>query len=272
MNANDFLSPEFISIDAQDTVSKLIGKFKKEKEHTALVFEDKEFLGIVTRRFLLTSRANPSEMKVGNIVKHRSKAKANFFVPELTRETDIKEIAKLLSAADVEVLPVMEKGTVIGVVHAHDIAAAIAESYTTHTCKELASMKPITINEDDDVGKAIDIFNRKGIDHLPVVDKNSVCVGMLTTDDLIEHPNFWNISEHTEPGSHQSRNKNSKTTLPVSNCMSRKQLCCTSPSTKLKQAIKDMTDNGVASIVLLEDKKPVGILTIKDILRDYSKA
>ena len=53
--------------------------------------------------------------------------------------------------------------------------------------------------------------------------------------------------------------------------MSTKTMCCTRPSTPIPAAVKEMHDNHVSSIVLVENNKPVGIFTIKDLLTDYTK-
>ncbi len=279
--AKDLLRKDYVSTDIKETVAKLIGKLKKAGTHSALVFDGKKYLGLVSRRFLLTSRIDPSEMKVGNIIKKRSKAKTPFFVPKLEENTDIKQICKLMTTSDTDMLPVLKKEQVLGIVHAHDVANEIAREYARLTCDELASKPAITARPNDQIIKIITVFSREAIDHLPVVDEQNRLMGMVAMSDLAENPQAWNMSAQkiSQAASHQGGKhtgyahgeKTKMMNLPIQNYMSTRQICCTPPETKIPDAIKTMEENNVCSIVLVKYDKPVGILTIKDLLMDYAK-
>lgn len=277
--AQDLMRKDYVSIDINDTVSVLLGALKKAKEHCALVFDGKEYLGTVAKRFLLSSRIDPSTMKVGNITKKRSKSKTEFFVPELSTDTDIKEICKLMAGTDSHVLPVLEKGKVIGVVQASDVMHEIAREYAKTACQEF-SPKLITAEESDGIDTAIRILSRENIDHLPIVDKNNMVTGMVAMSDLLDNPNFWGVGSQkiSQAASHQGKHtgygqgeKTKMANLPIRNLLSRKQLCCTTPETKVPDAVKLMEENEVCSIVLVKNKKAVGIFTMKALLMDYAK-
>jgi len=219
-------------------------------------------------------------MKVGNIIKKRSKAKAQFFVPTLEPNTSLKEICQKMAAADTHLLPVLHKGNVIGIVSSHDVALEIAKEYAKITCAEFAS-KPITARPSDGIFKTIDILSKKDIDHLPIVDEQNRLIGMVAMSDLLENPNFWNMSAQkiSQAASHQQGKrtgyghgeKTKMSSLPIENCMSRKPMCCTSPDTKIPEAVKLMDENNVCNIILVKNNQPVGIMTIKDLLMDYAK-
>lgn len=278
--AQDLLRKDYVSVDIKDTISELIGAMKKAKEHCALVFDGKKYLGTVAKRFLLSSRIDPSAMKVGNITKKRSKSKTEFYVPELAPDTDIKEICKLMAGSDSHVLPVMEKGKVIGIVQAIDVVHEIAREYVKTACQEF-SPALITASMDDGIDIAIRILSRESIDHLPIVDKDNAVIGMVAMSDLLDNPNFWGVSAQkiSQAASHQQGKhtgyghgeKTKMANLPIRNLLSRKQLCCTSPETKVPDAVALMEEEGVCSIILVKNKKAVGIFTMKDLLNDYAK-
>jgi len=274
------MKTDYVSVDVKDTISQLLGKLKMKKEHSALVFEGKKYMGVLAKRFLLTSRINPSEMKVGNIIKKRSKAKAQFYVPTLELSTSLKEICRKMAAADTHLLPILQKDKVVGIVDSHDVALEIAGSYGKIACQEFAST-PITAQAKDGIFKAINILSRKNIDHLPIVDEQDRLIGMVALSDLLENSNFWNMSSQkiSQAASHQRGKrtgyahgeKTKMSSLPIENCMSRKTMCCTSPDTKIPEAIRIMGENNVCNIILVKNNKPVGILTMKDIINDYAK-
>ncbi|VVB80969.1 Inosine-5'-monophosphate dehydrogenase [uncultured archaeon] len=281
VTAQDLMRTDYVSVDVKDTIAQMIGKLRKTKQHSALVFDDKKYLGMIARRYLLTSRIDPSVMKVGNVLKKRSKSKITFFVPTLTPNSDLREICKKLATADTHMLPVLEKDKVIGIVSSHDVAKEIMEGYKKLACSELASMGAVTVTYKDEIGKAINIFSRYGIDHLPVVDLQNKIMGMVMLSDLIENGEFWDLEKQKVPraASHQKGGnpgyqhgeKTSMIALPVEDCMSRKSPCCTAPETKIPAAVELMSENDVCNVILAKDNKAVGILTIKDILIDYIK-
>jgi len=278
--AQDLMRKDYVSVDVNDTVSELLGALKKAKDHYALVFDGKKYLGVVSKRFLLSSRLDPSTMKVGNITKHRSKSKTAFFVPELAPDTDIKEICKLMSSSDSHILPVLEKDKAIGIVQASDVVHEIAREYAKTTCEKFSPVL-ITAKESDGIDTAIKILSREYIDHLPIIDEQNRLTGMVAMSDLLENPQFWSVSSQkiSQAASHQQGKhtgyghgeKTKMANLPIRNCLSRRQLCSTAPETKVPDAVKLMEENDVCSIVLVRKGAPVGIFTIKDLLADYAK-
>lgn len=280
--AQDLLKTNYVSVDVNDTVASLIGKFKKAKQHFALVFDKDKYLGIVERRFLITSRIDPAVMKVKNAIKKRSKAKTPFYVPELSLKDDTKKICTLMNAADIHALPIVEKGKVLGVVRAWDLVLALASEYKNVTCEQLACLDLVTVKEDDKISTIINRISKHGIDHVPVVDELNKAVGMVSASDLLDNPRIWGAEgQHVPKGTgresgkragYQHGEKTSNLDLSVKNIMSKSEICCTAPSTKVPQAVKAMSERGVCSIVLMQNSKPVGILTMKDILADYAKA
>ncbi|GEM_PF-3266799 len=279
--AQDLMRTDYVSVDVKDTIAQMMGALKKTKQHSALVFESNKYLGMIARRYLLTSRIDPSVMKVGNVLKKRSKSKIAFFVPTLTKNSDLKEICKKLATTDTHTLPVIEKGKVIGVISSHDVVKEIMEGYKKINCNELASLKAITVTYKDEIGKVINLFSKYGIDHLPVVDMKNEIIGMVVLSDLIENGQFWDLEKQKMPraASHQSGGKagqgrgekTSMIALPVEDCMSTKSLCTATAETKIPEAVKLMDKNDVCNVIITKDKKAVGILTIKDILIDYIK-
>jgi len=279
MIAKDLIRKDYPKIDVKNTISELKGVFKKTKEHSALVFDGNKYLGVVSKRFLLTTRINPSEMKVGNIVKKRSKAKTPFYVPILEQETDIKKICKLMATSDSHMLPVMDKNKITGVIKIEDVLEAVANEYNKATCEEL-SKKIICAKQNEGLDTAIDIFVRQGIDHLPIIDDKQKLIGIASVSNIIDNPNLWDDKAQQLPNAakHQqgkktgycSKEKTRKTGLPITNFMTKRTICCT-PETKISKAIQQMKENNVKTIVLVKYDMLKGIMTARDILIDYAK-
>jgi len=270
---------KYITVDVKDTVSTLIGKFKRAKTHAALVYKGDKYAGLVTKRFLLNTRLDPAKMKVGNVIAKRSKSKTPFYVPTLKPTSSLKEMSRLFASASTHLLPVVENDKVQGVVRIGDLLNVLANSFTGFVCDDLGSAKLETIHEDDDIGTAMTKFTKKGTSHLPVLDDKDRLIGMLSLSDLVDNAQFWGIASQSIPpnakhqggkrAGYETGEKTRMSRLPIKNFMSAAHLCCTGPRTKLSQAITQMIDQNVLSIVLVKYGKPVGILTSSDILRGY---
>lgn len=278
-NASDILTKNYVKVDVKDTIATLIGALKKNKERYAVAFEGKKYIGIINKKMLLTERIDINQTKVANIAKNRSKAKGGVFVPTLELDTDDRTICKLMAAANTHILPVMQDDKVIGVVKAEDVLMEMAPVLKT-SCEKIAK-KPITATADTKISTVFGILSKNHIDHLPIVDSQGKLTGMISVTDLIENTQLF--SEKRQHGSSAGNKQGGKKTgygrgerthpynLPVENFMGAKLICCTPPGTQVKDAINMMTRNNVGSVVLVENNKPVGIVTYKDLLQYAGK-
>ena len=286
VNAQDVMKDDYIVADVKDTVSSLIGQMDRHKQTMAVVFDNGKYLGMAAKKWLLSSRIDPSKMLVKNLLTHRSKSKTPFFVPKLDPETDLAEIARLLVTADIRALPVVvtekKKEKVVGVVHSIDVLDALRTFYSRVRVDEIASMKLVTVHQDDDLGKAINLMSKEGIGHVVVLDDSDKLVGIVSmTDILTDVSAFPRVNMHiSKAASHQQGKrsgfgvgeKTSILKLPVHNILTHVPNCATSaPEGSVADAIGQMVENNVASVVLIKKDIPIGIITAKDILEDYSK-
>lgn len=281
-SAQDLLDKNYTRIDVEDTVGKLFGTLKKNRVSSALVFRNETYLGVIEKHFLAHSRLDPAVTKVKNAVKKRSRARTPFYVPALKPTDDLRTMSKLFSASGVSQLPVIEKGKILGVVHSDDVAQEVCKEYAGVTCDLLASTKLKVCRLDDPVSSAMKTLNSEGIDHLPVIDNDGTLAGIVSTTDLLRSGQLWDTDSQRVPGAaqHQGFKKSgydhgekiSGLNVPVKNFTSKKSICCAPPSTKVKDAIAQMRKAGVHTLILVKNQKPVGILTVKDILNDYAKS
>lgn len=282
MIALDLLSKDFVKTDLDETVSKLIGKLKKKNKSHAVVFDGKKYIGIISKKAFLTSRIDPSSMKVSNILNRRSRSNTNLFVPELSPDTDLKEVARLMYTADVKLLSVFDKGRFLGVIEANDLLAAISTSYKGVPISLIYSRDPVTINIDDSVGKIIKIFNKEKVHRVAVIDKDNQFLGMLTLGDLIKKyysspVSALRMSNESKSSSFKNRGydlgeKIGRVDASIETMISAAPLFSVKPDFSIAQAINIMVKAGISSVVVVEDKKVVGMLTVRDVLNDYAKA
>lgn len=277
--AMEILSKNYVKADIKDTIASLLGSLKKAKERYALIFDGKKYIGVFTKRSILTQRIDINQTKVSNIASKRSNAKGSIYTPTITPETEDKTICKLMAAANTHILPVIEKGKVIGIVKAEDVLMEMSPLLRT-SCQKIAK-KPITATANTKISTALDMLTKNHIDHLPIVDLRDNLTGIVSIADLIDNVSLF--SEKRQHGSSAGNTQSGKKTgygrgekihlynLPIENFMGARIVCCAPPSTQVKDAIAMMVRNNVGSVVLVENNKPVGIITYKDLLQLASK-
>lgn len=99
-------------------------------------------------------------------------------------------------------IPVVENGTVTGMVSLNDInrlahpftqfnnpeaAASNEQLFSTMLAKEIMTNPVVKVRENDAVSSAVDIFLENVFHALPVVNEKDQLVGMLSTLDIIRH-------------------------------------------------------------------------------------
>ena len=126
--------------------------------------------------------------------------------------------------------------------------------------KEFMTPDPITITADTAVPTALRLMREKKIRRLPVVDRHGKLVGIVSDKDLLHaSPSqatslaIWEITDL------MSR-------LKVEKIMTRDVISVTE-NTPLEEAALIMADRPFGSLLVLRDKKLVGIITESDLFR-----
>jgi predicted transcriptional regulator len=283
VTANDLLKKTFVKVDVKDTVGDFLGSLRSKKQTFAVVFDGKKYVGITGRRWLLTSRVDAGKTKMSNMMKQASKKRTAFFVPKLKPDTGLKEVCRLMASADSRALPVLDKqGKVLGVVTARAVLRKIKSAYKSIPVSALATKKLVTIGMRDTVGDAIKTMNRSNVDRLPVLAKNGKLAGIVTEFDILKrfhkfpparmkYPSEADHSGWADP-SWDSGEKTRMVDLPVENIMTPYPMVITADfGSTIAAAIDVLVDEDVNSVVLMENDRPEAMLTVKDVLDDYSR-
>jgi acetoin utilization protein AcuB len=127
--------------------------------------------------------------------------------------------------------------------------------------REMIQKNPVTIGPDASFFEARNLIHEKGIRHLPVVDKNSKVVGIVTDTDIREAA----PSDVTSLSVHELNYLLGK--LKVSAFMTPKQKLITiGPDTLIEEAVKLMRDHKIGCLPVLEGERLYGIFTETDAL------
>jgi CBS domain-containing protein len=118
-------------------------------------------------------------MKISAIMKSNPKT--------LTGNEFLVDAARIMKTDNLGILPIVENGTVIGVITDRDIvtrAVAGAKSFTEYKVKDIMSKDIKACNEDDDVSTALNTLGKAKIRRLPVVNSTKKLVGIVTLTEF----------------------------------------------------------------------------------------
>ena len=100
--------------------------------------------------------------------------------------------AELLRRPEIPALPVIEDGSVVGIVTASDIVALVAETENQPSISTIMSSPVSTIAPAATLPEAAQRMQAAGVKHLPIVDEG-VYLGLLSADTLSPYLSRHNL-------------------------------------------------------------------------------
>jgi diguanylate cyclase (GGDEF)-like protein/PAS domain S-box-containing protein len=120
---------------------------------------------------------------------------------------------------------------------------------------DIMSSPVITVSETINCLDAYRGCQRDGIRHLVIVDENNVLAGVISETDFRKHFNLFALAGRRKVSS-----------------VARKSAATLPPTAKLSQALGMMLELQKSCVVAVEHKKPIGIITERDVVRFYTSA
>jgi CBS domain-containing protein/ribosome-associated translation inhibitor RaiA len=197
-------------------------------------------------------------------------AKANVLVrsnvPRISRDEDVRDVARMLVEGGTKVAPVFQGETLWGIVTEDAILEAVLDNLEVLTVDQIYTDDVVTLREDDHLGKAINYLRENDISRLPVVNENGRLAGMVTTHDIADFA--VRTMERQQKGD-RSGDTDRMLDLPVYDMMNSPVETITGDET-VKTAVERMLESDYAGLVVTpedDDTSVAGILTKTDVLR-----
>ncbi|SDQ87321.1 CBS domain-containing protein [Natronobacterium texcoconense] len=261
MNIADIAIEDYIEVDVGTRMGKVRSMFENGNPKGIIVMNDGEYEGVISEREVLQSHVE-DDAKVSALIK----PSRNDPAPQIDRDEDVRETARLLIEGNSKVAPVFEHGDLWGVITNDAILEAVLENLETLTVEDIYSADPVTVKEDDGVGKAINLLREHGISRLPVLNENGKLSGVVTTHDIADF----------------AIRKNNKTTtgdrvgdsqrlldVPIYDIMNSPVETTTLDATA-KEAVEHMLELDYAGLMVTpedDDQVVIGVVTKTDVLR-----
>lgn len=170
-------------------------------------------------------------------------------------EATVQEALQIMSERSISCLIVLSHNEPIGILTERDVVFASnwLLGQPDLLVKEVMNKPVMTASEEMSVAQAYQIFCQHHIRHLVVLDANLDMVGVFTQTDLLR-----SLEEKAFDG-----------ICKVSDLMSSQVLHIT-PDVPARYALSLMARRSVSCIVVVEDGRPVGMFTERDVVRNVA--
>jgi len=264
--AADLLETNFLRVDENEPISKFIGRIASAGKDTALVFDGKNFLGIVSKRQIARRSVNVSKAKVSNVLES---------APILSLNDSIFSIAESMYSSGARILPVEENGKVSGIVSSVSVIRQIKNfpELRNLKAKDIASFDMVVLDEKESIGKALSVMKQKNVKKIPVTDSKKKLVGIVRFEDIMLSYLKWASDRsdvfRSEGGASHTNEKESILETPISNLIS-SSVSMVEENTAISDLIDGITRED-SCVVVGKNGFPAGIITHKDLLSGFLK-
>jgi len=257
---------DFLSVDEEASLGELMGQLKQYEKRSALVFKKNKYLGMIEKKSLLKSRLNVTEEKLTNFLKK---------TPVVTEEMDVIDVAYMMFQSDLDYVPVERNKKVIGILHGIDLVNSALDLPEMKKVKvnDVKIINPSKVDPLDPVAEVLNIMYREHVDHVPVFEKGKLS-GVISYKDLMRKYLNWTPRRDVSAKFNKmasSRSAQGETphfaSLPVSNFSTNDNLLTIQLGEGLKSGVSKMAENNVWDLLVLQEEKYQGLLTVKNILR-----
>ncbi len=252
--ARDMMTPKPITVPLDASLSQALGVMRSKPIHEVPVLDGKRLVGMVTYETIARRSNLPLSTKVEHLL---------VLPPMITLTTPFPEIAEQLLAAGLRAAPVVGRsGELLGIVSRSDLIKVLSRfpEVAAHRVEEVASPIGALVKENDSVGSLFGQVRLLEEHSLPVIDRKGRLIGAVDVADLGRV--LWRPSVG---GKRDAQKGGNPMDVEVSTIMHSPALTV-GPSTTAGEAALMMTKAKASSVFVLENGRPVGVVSQGDLL------
>ena len=250
-----------LTVSPSDTISSALAQLTSSHDAAFVFDENKKFIGVINPYHCLIKSSSPGKTKVENCLFHQ---------PKVTSKDSIERIARLMIESKIHYLPVFDdKNEFVGITSGRRILHLMQDmDIASKKLTEVLSGKNgnvLSVQLDDSLGLAMNLFKEHKVSKLMVVDANMKLKGILSYYDLIPYLVAPGVSKSKGRGVKASDDKEKLMSMKVKNYAKTTILTLT-PQDRVIDVIHEILKKKKGSVVVVDtESHPLGILTTKDL-------
>jgi CBS domain-containing protein len=255
MKVKEIMTTKVISVDKDDSLKRVLDLMKKHDITKIPVLEEKKFFGLVTDNVIAYKLGSIRKRSVTASRLHASSVTEKE-VKTISADEEVRNILKSVGEPGPTMLPVVEKGKLVGVVTKADLLPMVKSKDSIYS---IMQRKVHTVSLEDRVIHARRIMISENIARLPVLEEKKL-VGIISDIEIALA--FASLKKSFSLG----KQKHHLDELLVKDVM-RTPVIWTAPSISIFDAAQLMLNQNIGALPLLENGKLVGMVTRTDLIK-----
>lgn len=225
------------------------------KKYPALIInKNREYYGVMDSRTIYRVmhglRSSPDE-KV-----ERFSIKA----PRITDSTSIYDLVSYFYKSGVKALPYTSGSKIVGVLERKTLLKVLLSlNILSDTKVNQAMTTPVlSIDSKASIAQAKSVMRERKVNRL-VVMQNSKFTGIITNHDIVDH-----YTKNAERFPKMKTESYTPANIPISSVMETNTVQI-EHNRNVSEAVREMIENKVSSLVVMKSRNPVGIITVTDV-------
>jgi len=254
LKAEDVMSKTFISASEDENLSDVLAKLRKYNIQELPVIRKNRLVGLVSYDTIIKRRNLPLSTKVEHIMSTP---------PKLSGDSSLTTVAEMLMSSGFRILPITSRGKILaGVVSRMDLLKGILQDkkLANTEINSIMTQEPQCVLETDNITQARTLMKRLSVRSVPVLDENEKLVGVVGVKDIAS---IWTPKTRESRG--ELAGEKISLDVEVKSIMNPDPIFIEKEG-KVGEVIKLMQDNDISSVLITENKKPIGIITTLDII------
>ncbi|MBI4043237.1 MAG: CBS domain-containing protein, partial [Candidatus Diapherotrites archaeon] len=272
MNVLPLMETDFVSVEAHDSASQVIAKLVHARQPHAVVFDRETYVGLTHKESLLKTSLDIQHMKAASMT-HK--------VAVLDPGVPLLRVAELMHGSHARMLPVMENNKINGVVTAKRLLIELQKipALAQVPLSQIASKNLVTLPSSAPIRKIMAEMRENHVSRILLRNPKGALESVVSMHDLMQkvllprparEKGFGGRTRHGTPVAAPKVGSIEKglSFLPAENAASG-TLVTLPVYEKAKTAARTILEKGTGSVVLLEGESPVGIVTVRDLLKCF---
>ncbi len=256
MKLEDVIEKAFL-VKPDEALSKVTSRMTSENKYEAFVF-DGELKGVVTIDDIVKRKVSePQKMKISYFMKP---------VTLFSIETPVEDIINYMLVSEHKSLPIEKEGEIYAVTKPKLLKFIKDEVFYGKKAKDVMQF-PYCASENDTISTVSSVMRDMGINRIPIMDGKGRFFGLA---DSLSLANVMTDRERSQFGEKDGE-KTRLGDIGISRFV-RKDTVKVDPETDLIEIVKKISNEESCTVVVEDNGKFMGIITIKDLFKLIGKS
>jgi len=278
MFARDVMTTPVFFVAPNETIAYARNLMVTHKISRLLVMEEGKLVGILTKKDIAYNiRHGEATWKRRPIDKITVSVFASGNPITVAPDAETKTIAKIFVTNDISSVPVVDEGKVVGIVTKSELMSSRFLKHTGGTVRDMME-DVLTVNRYHSLDHVIDLMNERN-DKLIVANNDGTIAGIITETNLAflepgARPGSLQkdvkFLRKNEPGGLKSYRYVMRVSTIAEDVMT-SPVVTTGPDVPIADAVAEMEQHHINSLVVVENGSIVGIIKRDDIIKEVAK-